>query len=208
MPRLRASDPVRSSDVTTFLGGGSVVRRAVLDQVGPLPGDFFFAHEETDLAWRALDAGWRIRYDAGSAMCHPTTPPSRHAVYYRMNARNRVWLARRNLPLPLVPVYLGVWTALTVARVHDRASLLRVGPGLPRGVAQRPRPAAAHVVVDGAADDPARPPAGDLRRPRGPSPAPDPRVPGTRRRRGSYTTRTLEEDDDAGSGRARAAHRR
>ena len=38
VPRLRASDPGRSSDVTTFLGGGSVVRRAVLDQVGPLPG--------------------------------------------------------------------------------------------------------------------------------------------------------------------------
>ena len=132
--------PGRSSDVTTFLGGGSVVRRAVLDQVGPLPGDFFFAHEETDLAWRALDAGWRIRYDAGSAMCHPTTPPSRHAVYFRINARNRVWLARRNLPLPLVPVYLGVWTALTVARVHDRASLLVWCRGFVEGWRSDPGP--------------------------------------------------------------------
>ena len=129
MPRLRASDPERSSDVTTFLGGGSVVRRAVLDEVGPLPGDFFFAHEETDLAWRALDAGWRIRYDAGARCATRRRRPHRHAVYFRMNARNRVWLARRNLPLPLVPVYLGVWIALTVARVHDRASLLRVGQG-------------------------------------------------------------------------------
>jgi GT2 family glycosyltransferase len=140
VPRLRASDPERSSDVTTFLGGGSVVRRAVLDQVGPLPGDFFFAHEETDLAWRALDAGWRIRYDAGATMCHPTTPPSRHAVYYRMNARNRVWLARRNLPLPLVPVYLGVWAALTVARVHDRASLLVWARGFLEGWRTDPGP--------------------------------------------------------------------
>jgi GT2 family glycosyltransferase len=112
----------------------------VLDQVGPLPGSFFFAHEETDLAWRALDAGWRIRYDAGATMCHPTTPPSRHAVYFRMNARNRVWLARRNLPLPLVPVYLGVWTALTVARVHDRASLLVWARGFWEGWRTDPGP--------------------------------------------------------------------
>ena len=71
-------------------------------------------------------------------MCHPTTPPSRHAVYFRMNARNRVWLARRNLPLPLVPVYLGVWTALTVARVHDRASLLVWAGASSRGGAPTP----------------------------------------------------------------------
>lgn len=58
VPRLRASDPMRSSRVTTFLGGANAVRTKVLAQVGPLPGDFFYAHEETDLAWRALDAGF------------------------------------------------------------------------------------------------------------------------------------------------------
>lgn len=119
VPRLRAGDPTTSSDVTTFLGGASVVRRAVLDECGGLPGDFFYAHEETDLAWRALDAGWRIRYDAGVLMYHPATAPSRHASYYRLNARNRVWLARRRLPWPLVPLYLGVWVALTAARTRS-----------------------------------------------------------------------------------------
>jgi hypothetical protein len=34
-----------------------------------------------------------------------------------------VWLARRNLPLALVPAYLGVWTAVEWARVrHDPAA--------------------------------------------------------------------------------------
>jgi GT2 family glycosyltransferase len=119
VPRLRASDPLQSSDVTTFLGGAAVVRRAVLDQCGGLPDQFFYAHEETDLAWRALDAGWRIRYDAEVLMYHPATTPSRHTSYYRLNARNRVWLARRRLPWPLLPVYLAVWTGLTLARTHD-----------------------------------------------------------------------------------------
>ncbi|MFF7337468.1 glycosyltransferase family 2 protein [Streptomyces sp. NPDC008163] len=116
VPRLRAADPMRSSRVTTFLGGANAVRTRVLAEVGPLPGDFFYAHEETDLAWRALDAGWLIDYRADMVLHHPTTAPSRHAVYHRMVARNRVWLARRNLPAPLVPVYLGVWMALTLLR--------------------------------------------------------------------------------------------
>ncbi|MFD9375832.1 glycosyltransferase family 2 protein [Streptomyces sp. NPDC059999] len=116
VPRLRASDPMRSSRVTTFLGGANAVRTRVFEQVGALPGEFFYAHEETDLAWRALDAGWRIDYRADMVLLHPTTAPSRHAVYHRMVARNRVWLARRNLPALLVPLYLGVWMALTLLR--------------------------------------------------------------------------------------------
>ncbi|MFI6005307.1 glycosyltransferase family 2 protein [Streptomyces sp. NPDC051366] len=116
VPRLRAADPMRSSRVTTFLGGANAVRTEVFEQVGALPGEFFYAHEETDLAWRALDAGWLIDYRADMVLLHPTTAPSRHAVYHRMVARNRVWLARRNLPAPLVPVYLGVWLLLTLLR--------------------------------------------------------------------------------------------
>ncbi len=116
VPRLRASDPMRSSPVTTFLGGASAVRTRVFQEVGGLPDDFFYAHEETDLAWRALDAGWNIHYRADLLLLHPATSPSRHAVYYRMIARNRVWLARRNLPLPLVPAYLSVWLLLTLLR--------------------------------------------------------------------------------------------
>lgn len=34
VPRLRTSDPERSSDVTTFLGGASIVRRTVLERCG------------------------------------------------------------------------------------------------------------------------------------------------------------------------------
>ncbi|KAB8166560.1 glycosyltransferase [Streptomyces sp. 3MP-14] len=116
VPRLRASDPMRSSRVTTFLGGANAVRTAVFRDVGGLPENFFYAHEETDLAWRALDAGWAIDYRADLLLHHPATAPSRHAMYHRMVARNRVWLARRNLPIPLVPVYLGVWLLLTLVR--------------------------------------------------------------------------------------------
>jgi len=124
VPRLRASDPMRSSRVTTFLGGANAVRTKVFAEVGGLPDAFFYAHEETDLAWRALDADWMIDYRSDMVLLHPTTPPSRHATYHFNVARNRVWLARRNLPAPLVPVYLGVWLLLTLAR-RPSASALR-----------------------------------------------------------------------------------
>jgi GT2 family glycosyltransferase len=128
VPRLGDSDPLRSSDVTIFQGGACVLRRTMLESCarpdGPLPGRFVYGHEETDLSWRALDAGWRIRYDADAVMNHPATSPARHAIYYRLNARNRVWVARRNLPAPLVPVYLGLWVAIMAVRLRS-LTLLR-----------------------------------------------------------------------------------
>lgn len=123
VPRLRAGDARRSSRVTTFLGGACAIRRAAFEAGGGLPGGFFYAHEETDLAWRILDAGYHIEYDAESVMYHPATAPTRHADFYRLNARNRVWLARRNLPWPLAVLYLADWMGLTVLRERSGPAL-------------------------------------------------------------------------------------
>lgn len=114
VPRLGASDPLRSSQVTTFLGGAHAIRMTVIDQVGGFASAFFYSGEETDFGWRALDAGWEIHYQANLTFRHPRTDPARHAVYYRLTARNRVWLARRNLPAVLVPVYLTAWVLYTL----------------------------------------------------------------------------------------------
>ncbi|MDL5202943.1 glycosyltransferase [Streptomyces sp. ALI-76-A] len=123
VPRIGASDPLRGGYVTGFLGGGHAFRMAMLDETGDWPAAFFFAHEEIDLAWRAVDHGWRILYAPELLLRHPRTSPARHAIYYRVNARNRVWLVRRRLPLPLIPVHLGVWTLLTLLRVRSAAGL-------------------------------------------------------------------------------------
>ncbi|GAB3485966.1 glycosyltransferase family 2 protein [Nocardiopsis coralliicola] len=123
VPRLRAGDPARSSRVTTFLGGACAIRRTAFEAGGGLPGDFFYAHEETDLAWRIIDAGYDIEYDAEAVMYHPAVAPTRHADFFRLNARNRVWLARRNLPWPVAAVYLADWAVLTVLRERSAAKL-------------------------------------------------------------------------------------
>ncbi|MFE0427250.1 glycosyltransferase family 2 protein, partial [Streptomyces sp. NPDC058953] len=134
VPRLRASDPMRRGYVTTFLGGGHGLSMKMLDQTGDWPEAFFYAHEETDLAWRALDHGWKILYEPELVLRHPWTSPTRHAVFHRMVARNRVWLAKRHLPIPLVPLYLGVWTALTLLRTRSASGLRAWFGGFVEGV--------------------------------------------------------------------------
>nr|WP_160573880.1 glycosyltransferase family 2 protein [Actinomadura physcomitrii] len=123
VPRLRAGDPERSSEATTFLGGACAIRRAAFDAGGGLPEDFFYAHEETDLAWQILNAGYHIVYDASAVMFHPAVLPTRHDMFYRYNARNRVWLARRNLPWPLAFTYLAVWVGMTLLRERKPSAL-------------------------------------------------------------------------------------
>ncbi|WP_442816941.1 glycosyltransferase family 2 protein [Streptomyces sp. NBC_01445] len=134
VPRLRAKDPMRGGEVTAFLGGGHAFSMRMLAETGDWPADFFFTHEETDLAWRALDAGWKVVYEPSLLLQHPKTSPARHAVYHRMTARNRVWLARRRLPLPLIPLYLGTWTLLTLARTRSAGGLRAWAGGFVEGV--------------------------------------------------------------------------
>lgn len=123
VPRLRAGDPGRSSVVTTFAGGACAIRRSAYQEAGGLPALFFYGHEETDLAWRLLDRGYRLEYDAGARICHPALPNARHATWYRLDGRNRVLLARRNLPWLLAGAYLLDWLALTAARERSAGAL-------------------------------------------------------------------------------------
>ena len=125
VPRLRAGDPERSSVVTTFLGGACAIRRSAFLEAGGLPDLFFYGHEETDLAWRLMDRGYRLEYDATARMCHHTLPNARHDTFRRQDGRNRVLLARRNLPWPLAAVYLADWMVLTAARERGRRGSLR-----------------------------------------------------------------------------------
>ncbi|GHB84646.1 glycosyl transferase [Streptomyces cirratus] len=134
VPRLGGTAPLRSGPVTTFLGGAHAIRMSVIDEVGDFPAQFFYAHEETDFAWRALDAGWDIDYRADMVLTHPRTPASRHAVYYRNTARNRVWLAKRHLPAILVPVYLASWATYTLAQRPPAAGLKAWWAGFFEGV--------------------------------------------------------------------------
>ena len=116
IPRIRKGDPGHSSAVFSVWEGAVLLPRAVFDATGGWAEPFFYAHEGIELAWRVWDRGLRTWYAGNLVANHPVILPTRHADFYRLNARNRVWIARRNLPVPLIPVYVGCWTAIQVLR--------------------------------------------------------------------------------------------
>jgi GT2 family glycosyltransferase len=127
VPRLRVGDRTRPSDVAALWEGAVAVRRSVFDLVGGWPGEFRFVHEGVDLAWRILDAGFRVRYAGDIGVLHPPPAPvaagDRHAYSSYYGARNRVWLARRHLPLPIGTAFVVTFAARTLPRVNARSAL-------------------------------------------------------------------------------------
>jgi GT2 family glycosyltransferase len=92
----------------------------VFDEVGGWPAAFRHAHEGIDLAWRVMDAGYRVRYEGGVVALHPAqSAPMPHAYSAYFGARNRVWLARRHLPLPLGAIYVLMFALRTAPRLRS-----------------------------------------------------------------------------------------
>jgi GT2 family glycosyltransferase len=116
VPRLRGARPTQSGAVAYFLGGASAVRRDAYDGVGGYFTDLHYGHEEIELSWRLIDAGWTIRYLADVEVFHPRTDIARHAEGWRLTGRNRVWIARRTLPWPIAVVHTVLWLVLGVVR--------------------------------------------------------------------------------------------
>ncbi len=138
VPRLRMGDPAQPSPATTLWEGATAIRPEVLTACGGWPDEFFYAHEGIDLVWRVWDAGYVPWYAGDIVVHHPVINPLRHEEFYRMQARNRVWLARRNLPVVLEPLYVGSWTVLTLARTKDKKARKAFIAGLREGVNTSP----------------------------------------------------------------------
>lgn len=86
--------------VAAVSGCALLVRHEVLEAVGLLEEDYFFAFEDLDLALRAAGAGWwtlavgdAVAYHAGSRSIGAAAP---RRLYY--GTRNQLLLARRRVP--------------------------------------------------------------------------------------------------------------
>ncbi|MEV7190164.1 hypothetical protein, partial [Kitasatospora sp. NPDC093102] len=123
VPRLRSKDAVTPGAVTVMAEGIVLVRRADFEAVGGWPGHFLLFHEGVWLSWHLWDLGRIGWYAADVQVHHPATNPARHKPYYRMVARNRVWVAYRLLPVPLIPVYLVNWVVISVWRFRSSGNL-------------------------------------------------------------------------------------
>lgn len=125
VPRIRKGEATDSGNVFSVWEGAVLLPRPVFDATGGWAEPFFYAHEGIELAWRVWDQGLRVWYAGDLVAHHPAIEPTRHSYYYRLNARNRVWLARRNLPSVFIPLYVGAWTGVQVIRWARRPAALR-----------------------------------------------------------------------------------
>ena len=125
IPRIRKGSASTSSNVFSVWEGAVVLPRSVFDATGGWAEPFFYAHEGIELAWRVWDQGKRVLYASDLVANHPAVEPTRHEYYYRLNARNRVWLAKRNLPWLIAPIYVASWTSIQLVRWARQPAALR-----------------------------------------------------------------------------------
>ena len=57
-------------EVFSGCGASLLLRRAMLQETGPIDDDFFMYYEDTDLAWRAWLHGWKVIYAAPAIVRH------------------------------------------------------------------------------------------------------------------------------------------
>jgi hypothetical protein len=87
-------------EVGAVSGASFAVRRAVWEELGGFDEIFFTYYEETDLAWRARQAGYRCLYTPDSVAFHDGSlaPPGPFQFYYF--ARNRRLMIMKNWRWP------------------------------------------------------------------------------------------------------------
>ena len=135
VPRLRVGDRHRGGEVTAVWEGAVAIPRRVFDEVGGWWAPFRIVHEGIDLAWRVMDAGYRVEYAGDIAALHPVPAPvpARHSYSLHLGMRNRVWVARRHLPFPLALVYVTSFAVRALLRVRGGRDLGAVARGLRDG---------------------------------------------------------------------------
>jgi GT2 family glycosyltransferase len=123
--------PPEVIDVDYVTGACMLVRRSMIEDIGPIPERYFLYYEETDWCVRAQRAGWRTMVDQRARMIHHKRSsdalPRPYYLYYM--TRNRVLFAEESLGVDgeaalrdLDEHFLGPWRERVAAR---EPSLLR-----------------------------------------------------------------------------------
>ena len=86
----------------SFNGAGFGIRRALFEQIGWYPAEFFLYWNEQDTAFRVLDAGYRIETRDDIVALHKFSPRNRaseRAPFFY--TRNAFWMVWKNYPFDL-----------------------------------------------------------------------------------------------------------
>jgi GT2 family glycosyltransferase len=89
-------------------GAMMLIKRSVMDAVGPLPEEYFFGQEEWDYSTTVRKAGYRIWYVPAFVACHDVGASYRagHPVLIAYNAaRNKQIYQEKHLPKPAFVIW-------------------------------------------------------------------------------------------------------
>lgn len=90
----------QSFDTYEITEGAVAFRREALEVSGGYAEEFFLSHEGPDLAFRLINAGFRVIYSPQVTVTHSFDAAGRMSWRnYYYDTRNTLWLAARNLPI-------------------------------------------------------------------------------------------------------------
>lgn len=93
-----------------FIGAGTGLRKAALNEVGSLPSHFFMQAEEYDLSFRLVSAGYSVQRFWDLPLTHLKTPGARIGQRTtRLDVRNNLYLLARYVPEPLCQQLAADW---------------------------------------------------------------------------------------------------
>lgn len=133
IPRRDKRSLLHDYEAAYFCGAGFAVRRRPFLDLGMFWPPLVYGSQELDLSYRWLDAGWRILHSAEIEILHKSTPTARPAgQWVFFNARDRVWVAVRNLPWRCVASTAALWWAHTFLVAVRRGEIGSFASGVGR----------------------------------------------------------------------------
>ena len=116
-------------------GCAAMYRRELLEETGGFDEDFFAYADDADLGLRARWLGWKCMYVPGAVVYHhhSSTTGSLDPDKVYWVERNRIWLAVKNFPLPLLlfsplaNIYRNLWNLVSLVSGRGSAGNFREG---------------------------------------------------------------------------------
>jgi GT2 family glycosyltransferase len=124
----KSRDPALPFKTFRYIGVGHAIRREVFDRVGLYEDDFFYAAEEFDMSYRAIKAGYTIRYSPEIGVLHKKHPSGRLPApqMVERSLLNKMRVGFMHLPGRYRLVNAVLWTVYAIWLSRGRANLFSV----------------------------------------------------------------------------------
>ncbi len=128
------------TDVSYYLGTCHAIKRRVIEVCGPYRPDLVYGGEELDLSYRAVQAGFRIRYIPDIIAHHyPQDSVVKNSARLKnpelfYHVRNRFLLAKKYLPIRFAIFYLPFWMLIYLIFAFQSRAISDFGRGVWAGI--------------------------------------------------------------------------